>query len=188
MVKTWVYADPHFGHQGVCDFKRHDGTKLRPWIDQEHMTRDLIERYNEIVSDEDRVYFLGDVAMTRRGLDASIPFLKGRKVLVKGNHDIDKLNYYAKYFEDIRACVTKKGFIMTHIPIHPGSMGRWKINIHGHLHYNRVGVDYYDDPDNASEKNADPRYVCVSVEHTDYRPVELTTILQKHNLGVDFNA
>ena len=25
MSKTWVIADPHFGHQGVCNFKQADG-------------------------------------------------------------------------------------------------------------------------------------------------------------------
>jgi len=182
MSRIWLYADPHFGHQGVCEFKRHDGQKLRPWVDQNHMTEDLIRWYNELVSPEDRVYILGDVAMNRKALDKSLPRLSGRKVLVKGNHDIDKLSYYSQYFDDIRAYVTKKGFILSHIPIHPGSMGRWKINIHGHLHYNSVGEDYYDDPDNASKYRRDSRYVCVSVEHTDYRPILLDDVLKKYGI------
>lgn len=164
MSKTWLYADPHFGHGNICKFTREDGSPLRPWDDPEQMTEDLINWYNELVDDGDRVYILGDVAMNRRGLDMSVPRLKGRKVLVKGNHDIDKLSYYSKYFDDIRAYVCKKGFILSHIPIHPGSLARWSINIHGHLHANTVD---------------DPRYRCVSIELTDYRPILLDQVLEE---------
>jgi calcineurin-like phosphoesterase family protein len=32
MRTTWLIADTHFGHLGVCKFLRNDGiTKLRPW-------------------------------------------------------------------------------------------------------------------------------------------------------------
>lgn len=160
-------ADPHFGHAGVCRFTRSDGSKLRPWDDPDRMTEDMIQWYNELVHPEDRVYILGDVAMNRKALDRSVPRLNGRKVLVKGNHDVDKLSYYAQHFDDVRAYVVKKGFIMSHIPIHPGSMGRWVVNIHGHLHYQTVG---------------DKRYFCASVEHTDYRPILLDRILEKVGL------
>lgn len=164
MAKTWLYADPHFGHGNICKFTRDDGSPLRPWDDSGQMTEDLINWYNELVEDGDRVYILGDVAMNRRGLDMSVPRLKGRKVLVKGNHDIDKLSYYSKYFDDIRAYVCKKGFILSHIPIHEGSLARWQINIHGHLHAHSV---------------EDKRYRCVSVEQTDYRPILLDRVLEE---------
>lgn len=167
MSRTWLYADPHFFHAGVCRFLRTDGTKLRPWDDPDVMSEEMIQWYNEMVSPEDRVYILGDLAMNRRALDRSLPRLMGRKVLVKGNHDIDKLSYYSQYFDDIRAYVVKKGFILSHIPIHAESLSRWVVNIHGHLHANKVDDD---------------RYECVSVEHTDYRPILLDRILEKHGL------
>ena len=171
-------ADPHFGHSGVCRFLRADGTKLRPWDDSHKMTEDMILWYNEMVHPEDRVYILGDVAMNRKGLDASVPRLNGRKVLVKGNHDMDKLSYYSQYFDDVRAYVVKKGFIMSHIPIHPGSMGRWSVNIHGHLHANKV-MALESHPDLTYE---DKRYFCASVEHTNFRPILLDDILKKVGL------
>lgn len=171
MVKTWVIADPHFGHKGVCNFTRADGvTPLRPWNDPAEMDGKLIDNWNSLVNDQDRVYVLGDVAMTKRAL-WPLEVLKGRKVLVKGNHDVEKMSVYTKYFEDIRACVVKKGFIMTHIPIHPASLSRWKINVHGHLHSNVV----------MDGKTPDPRYMCVSVEHTDFKPLDLQVILNRVN-------
>lgn len=185
MSRTWLYADPHFFHAGVCKFTRSDGSKLRPWNDVDKMSEEMIEWYNELVHPEDRVYILGDVAMNRRALDRSLPRLMGRKVLVKGNHDMDKLSYYAQYFDDVRAYVVKKGFILSHIPIHPGSMGRWSINIHGHLHYQTVGFgDWHDlrDDDKGAATRADSRFVCVSVEHTNYRPILLDEILHANGL------
>lgn len=172
--RTWLYADPHFYHEGVCRFTRHDGSKLRPWDNADEMSEWMIAEYNKIVHPEDRVYILGDVAMNRKALDRSVPRLMGRKVPVKGNHDIDKPSFYSQYFDDVRAYVVKKGFILSHIPIHPASMGRWAVNIHGHLHYNQVMND--GDPDYAGR---DTRYLCVSVEHTDYKPILLDRALER---------
>jgi len=183
MSKTWLYADPHFYHQGVCRFLRYDGSPLRPWDDAQEMSEKMIQWYNELVQPDDRVYILGDVAMNRKALEKSIPRLLGRKILVKGNHDTDKLSYYSQYFDDIRAYVVKKGFIMSHIPIHPGSLSRWSLNLHGHLHSNevRIGTNFTDDYNtDVSKYPIDKRYKCVSVEHTDYRPIDLDVILKQH--------
>jgi len=167
MNNTWVVADPHFGHAGVCRFLRNDGTKLRPWDHPDDMDKALVENWNSVVEDKDRVYVLGDVVINRRCLP-TIGLCKGRKVLVKGNHDIFKLKDYEPYFDDIRAYVvgkTHSGFmyIMSHIPIHPDSLGRFGVNIHGHLHSNKLD---------------DPRYICVSVEHTDFKPKNLNEIIK----------
>lgn len=180
--RTWLYADPHFYHEGVCRFTRKDGTKLRPWDNSDEMSEYMIQAYNSDVDDGDRVYILGDVAMNRKALDRSLPRLKGRKVLVKGNHDIDKLSYYSQYFDDIRAYVPKKGFVLSHVPIHPSSLGRWGLNIHGHLHSNTVKNIVNVKGDYIEINTDDPRYCCVSVEHTDYRPVLLDYILKENGV------
>lgn len=52
------------------------------------MNADLVERWNAAVGDDDEVWVLGDVAMGR--IDDSLEYvreLKGRKILVAGNHD-----------------------------------------------------------------------------------------------------
>lgn len=188
--RTWLYADPHFFHEGVTKFTRHNGSALRPWNDATSMSEDMIAWYNELVHPQDRVYILGDLAMNRKALDKSLPRLTGRKVLVKGNHDTDKLSYYSQYFDDVRAYVVKKGFILSHIPIHPDSLSRWELNIHGHTHANTVTKDYIngsdtpkdDSYDPLNETVDDPRYVCVSVEHTNYRPILLDEVLTKAGL------
>lgn len=174
MPKTWLTADPHFGHQGVCVFTRADGSKLRPWDNAEEMDEALIERWNSVVKPEDRIYVLGDLAMKPKAMHAVMPRLLGRKVLIKGNHDIFKMKEYAQYFDDIRAYSILDGTILSHIPIHEGSLGRFGCNIHGHTHAHRVTRervlektgDLY-----AVENMLDPRYFCVSVEHTDFTPI-----------------
>jgi calcineurin-like phosphoesterase family protein len=169
MTKTWITADPHFGHAGVCKFLREDGIKLRPWDFPEEMDEALVENWNSVVGEHDRIYVLGDVCINRRALN-TLYRLKGRKVLVKGNHDIFQLKDYLPHFDDIRACVVKKHkngrkVIMSHIPIHPDSLGRFGLNIHGHLHSNKI---------------ADDRYICVSVEHTNFTPIEFTGLLESY--------
>ncbi len=61
-MKTWITSDHHFGHQGMCEFSNHDGTKTRPWTDHKDADRIMIEKWNDIVKPDDKVYHLGDVA------------------------------------------------------------------------------------------------------------------------------
>lgn len=125
----------------------------------------MVEAWNSVVRQQDTVYHLGDVAIKRKSLPV-LSKLCGRKVLIKGNHDIFKLKDYLPYFEDIRAykIFPEFGIICSHIPIHPESLARWKLNVHGHLHNNKL---------------PDPRYLCVSVERINYTPVALEDIKEK---------
>lgn len=190
MTKTWVYSDPHFYHGNICKFTRADGSPLRPWDDAVKMTEEMIEWYNEVVHEQDRVYILGDVAFSASRMKESVGRLKGRKVLVPGNHEPAKMRKYFDLFDDVRGYVVKKGFIMSHIPIHEGSLSRWELNIHGHLHANFVTKDYVngsdtpkdDSYDSLNETVADYRYYCACVEHTNYRPKLLDEILHERGL------
>lgn len=177
--RTWVYSDPHFYHKNIVTFTNYDGTKVRPWDDAEQMTEDLIEWYNECVNDEDRVYILGDVAFTVAHMKHAVSRMKGRKVLVPGNHDPVKMRKYFDLFDDVRGYVVKKGFIMSHIPIHEQSLSRWQLNIHGHLHNNTVKTpsswQLFGEVD-------DMRYYCACVERTNFRPILLDDILKERGL------
>lgn len=190
MAKTWVYSDPHFYHHNICKFTREDGSPLRPWNDANQMTEEMIEWYNELVGEKDRVYVLGDVTFTAANMNRAVGRLKGRKVLVPGNHEPPKMRKYFDLFDDVRGYVVKKGFIMSHIPIHPGSLSRWQLNIHGHTHANVVTKDYingYETPkdetyDPLNETIADDRYYCACVEQTNFRPKLLDEILHERGL------
>lgn len=165
---TWVYSDPHFYHHNICQFTKEDGSKLRPWDDFNQMTEDLIRWYNEMVDDGDRVYLLGDIAFSPSKFREIMVRLKGRKVLVPSNHEprrFDKICYEEGV--EVRGYVIKKGFIMSHIPIHPDSLSRWQLNIHGHTHAHSI---------------PDSRYFCACVEQTNFRPIMLDDILKARGL------
>lgn len=176
MSKTWVYSDPHFYHKNIVKFTKEDGTNLRPWDDAETMTEEMIEWYNESVSEGDRVYILGDVAFTAAHMKAAVTRMKGRKVLVPGNHEPTKMRKYFDLFDDVRGYVQRNGFIMSHIPLHPDSLGRWSLNIHGHLHANQVMREKMDG------RAPDYRYYCACVERTNFRPKLLDEILHERGL------
>jgi calcineurin-like phosphoesterase family protein len=133
------------------------------------MDQVLVERWNQTVKPNDKIYVLGDVAMRSKHMHV-MSQLHGDKVLIKGNHDIFKMKEYATYFRDIRAYHVMNGCLLSHIPIHPASMGRFGCNIHGHLHYREVTTD---------QDQIDPRYICVSVEHTNYAPILFEEVCQR---------
>ena len=176
MPKVFLYSDPHFGHAGVCKFTRNDGiTKLRPWTDPDEMDEELVRRYNEVVGPKDKCYFLGDVVINRKAL-STVGRLNADKVLIRGNHDIFRDDEYRLYFRELRAYHVMNGMILSHIPIHTESLGRFGTNIHGHLHANRVmmePVGKYGIP------VIDTRYHCVCVEQTDYTPILFDDVIKR---------
>lgn len=182
MPSVFLYSDPHFGHAGVCRFLKEDGTKLRPWDNPEDMDEHLVKAYNEKVKLTDKVYFLGDVVINRRAL-STLSRLNGDKILIRGNHDIFRDDEYRKYFREIRAYHVMNGLILSHIPIHSDSMGRFGANIHGHLHANRVrkatGVNVTTGEVLYGEE-IDPRYYCVCVEQTpNFAPILFEDVMKK---------
>jgi calcineurin-like phosphoesterase family protein len=173
MPAVFLVSDTHFGHAGVCRFLRGDGTKLRPWNSPEEMDEVMVKMWNETVRPNDKVYHLGDVVINRKALSI-LHRLNGDKILIRGNHDIFKLEDYTRHFRDIRGYHVMNGMILSHIPVHEESLGRFGTNIHGHLHANRVmKVDEY------GTSWIDPRYHCVCVEQTDFRPILFEDVLKR---------
>ncbi|MCB0331368.1 MAG: metallophosphoesterase family protein [Bdellovibrionales bacterium] len=75
-------ADHHFGHSNIIKFEN------RPFENSYYMDEAMIKKWNEKVSEKDKVYHLGDVSLkspkhTRPILDR----LNGRIYLIRGNHD-----------------------------------------------------------------------------------------------------
>jgi calcineurin-like phosphoesterase family protein len=170
MPSVFLVSDTHFGHKGVCHFTRNDGvTKLRPWDTPEEMDEAMVKAWNERVRPTDKVYHLGDVVINRKALGI-MRRLNGDKVLIRGNHDIFRDDEYREHFRELRAYHVMNGMILSHIPIHEESLGRFGVNIHGHLHANRV-MKAGPASGEFVNKVIDPRYHCVCVEHTDFAPI-----------------
>jgi len=182
MPGVFLVSDTHFGHMGVCRFTRNDGvTKLRPWDSAEEMDEAMVKAWNERVRPTDKVYHLGDVVINRRALK-TLSRLNGDKVLIRGNHDIFPDDEYREYFRELRAYHVMNGLILSHIPVHEASLGRFDCNIHGHLHANRVmkarGVDARTGEILYSDE-IDPRYWCACVEQTDFAPILFEDALKR---------
>ena len=177
MPAVFLVSDTHFGHAGVCRFTRSDGvTKLRPWTDPEEMDEAMVRAWNDRVRPNDKVYHLGDVVINRRALPI-LDRLNGDKVLIRGNHDIFKDEDYHKYFRSLRGYHVMNGMILSHIPVHPESLGRFGVNIHGHLHANRVMVPL---ATSGVLDRIDTRYHCVCVEQTpDFAPILFEDVIQR---------
>lgn len=182
MPSVWLTSDSHFGHHGVCRFMRADGvTKLRPFDDPAEMDEFMVEAWNERVGPNDKVYHLGDVVINRKSLGI-MSRLNGDKVLIRGNHDIFRDEEYRRHFRELRAYHVMNGMILSHIPLHEASLGRFGTNIHGHLHANRVmrprGVDAKTGEILYSSE-IDPRYQNVCVEQTDFAPILFEDVIKR---------
>jgi calcineurin-like phosphoesterase family protein len=176
MPSVFLVSDTHFGHAGVCRFTRNDGcTPLRPWDDAAEMDEAMIAAWNDRVKPTDKVYHLGDVVINRKALGI-MRRLNGDKVLIRGNHDIFKDTDYREHFRELRAYHVMNGMILSHIPIHSDSLGRFGTNIHGHLHANRV---MYQDPFEGFASRLDTRYHCVCVEQTDFAPILFEDVIKR---------
>lgn len=146
----------------------------------------IVERWNSVVKPSDKVYVLGDVIIGRSQLP-TLGRLNGKKRLYMGNHDIfiKKWNAdYQPYFTEISAYKVFDDLICSHIPLHPESVKeRWKANVHGHLHANRVkahmprkgvlgkAIDIF-----APREAIDPIYLNVSLEQIDYTPISMDEV------------
>lgn len=183
MPSVFLVSDTHFGHAGVCRFTHPDDAtvKLRPWDNADEMDEEMIRRWNDRVRPADKVYHLGDVVINRRALK-TLHRLNGDKVLIRGNHDIFRDDEYRMYFRELRAYHVMNGLILSHIPVHEASLGRFGCNIHGHLHANRVmkarGVDARTGEILYSDE-IDPRYWCACVEQTDFAPILFEDALKR---------
>jgi len=164
MANTFFASDHHFGHEGMLKFTREDGSPLRKFDDINHMNEYMIMQHNRVVGTKDKVYFLGDLAMNKRYLQL-LNRMNGEKVLIRGNHDEENASLYMNWFKDVRGVHQFDGMVLTHIPIHPESLSRWKVNVHGHLHANRVRLP---------NQHIDERYQSVCMEQLDdYTPISL---------------
>jgi len=160
MARSFVISDLHLGHDLLCSEIAGDGK--RPFDSSEEMNEQLIENWNRAVRDGDKVYVLGDVAIKKKFIPL-MNRMKGTKRLVLGNHDIfDIKKDYLPYFKRVCAYKVWDNMIFSHIPIHRDSLkNRWRLNVHGHLHMNKV---------------EDSRYFNACVEQIDYTPLDIQVL------------
>ena len=177
MSEIWIISDTHFQHSNILNFTNADTGKLvRPEFScAKEMDETIIQRWNEVIRPGDKVYHLGDVLFGNNKVEwmnTHWPRLMGKKRLIVGNHDNIKMLSAGGWFSKVEMWrrFDDFGLLLTHVPVHESSLLRkrhqtkeldYLTNVHGHIH----------------EQNApSARHVNVSVEKTDYRPVNIEEI------------
>lgn len=175
-MQRFLHSDPHFCHERFYTFTDDAGRRIRPWAknsaDADEM---MIEAWNTVVPKNGAtVYCLGDVAIKAKGLQL-LSRLNGRKILIRGNHDIFRLKQYTEHFADIRGTHKLDRLILSHYPIHPDSIPHWcHANVHGHTHSKVVRRrNWY------GRRIPDARYINVCVEQVGLSPVSVEEIAEQ---------
>lgn len=179
-MAIWFTSDLHFGHEAVIDYCK------RPFVDAYAMNRIIIHNYNECVKDDDTVYFLGDLTLRpHREVAPLLAELKGKKVLVRGNHDHFSIGQYNKLgfvvYEEMLLRLFGHTLRLSHFPRRPPFWarlfkpkahfryldrrpkkdGRWLL--HGHTH-------------SSEQFNARRKTIHVGVDAWDFKPVSMRQI------------
>ncbi|MCM3387267.1 metallophosphoesterase family protein [Ureibacillus chungkukjangi] len=150
-MTIYITSDTHFHHSNVLEFED------RPYESLEEMNKGLIDAWNSVVNKTDTVYMLGDFCFGKleNWID-TLNQLRGKIILIKGNHDKDKIikrvlnEGYIEELHNVGLMLKVDGFTLnlTHYPMEIGNRPR-NFSIHGHLHSNpsrmlnqvNVGVD-----------------------------------------------
>ena len=178
-MNTFFTSDLHFGHKNII---RYDN---RPFTTVEEMDETIIKNWNSKVQDNDVVYILGDISWYDDTKTAEIlSKLKGRKVLIKGNHD--KLSRKTEpFFEEVTdykeiVLSEKRHVILCHYPIvffnrhHYGAY-----MLYGHVHNSHEWHMTENYKFELEQLDIRCRMFNVGTMIWDYSPVTLDEVLEK---------
>jgi calcineurin-like phosphoesterase family protein len=171
VADIWVLSDWHWRHENIYKFTYQlDGVERRVrerFASAAEGDAYIEQAIRETVKDGDTLLFLGDMTLFR-GNQCAADFIKlmvslpGRHWLILGNHDHYPAKHYVEAgFKKVRASMQFDQVLFSHFPLHESSLGRVKVNAHGHIHQNKSPEGPY-------------RNCCVEV--TDYRPVAFESI------------
>lgn len=182
-MRVFASSDHHYYHKNIIKYAD------RPFdIMDENCVIDnaklMIERHNETVGDDDIALFVGDLSAGLRGREEHfqglLRMLKGKKILVRGNHDHQPDQFYLDAgFIDVVDYFKIPPYFINHYPCYqsrwtsgPEKAMMFNVNrnsihtiIHGHVHNK--------DPKEWDSDGFDRINVCVDFKPNDFRPVEL---------------
>ena len=94
---NYYISDLHLFHEASIGF---DG---RPFRNLEEMHAEIVRKWNSKVTNGDTVYILGDMSMRGKNEDliALVAILKGKKILIRGNHDDVSDLRYRQLFQEV---------------------------------------------------------------------------------------
>ena len=161
MSETLLISDTHFFHGNVISYCN------RPFQSADEMNHVLITNWNNTVSPNDTVYFLGDFAFCNKKKSLELFHqLNGNIIVVKGNHDRGELFWSEAGVKDYHTqpLIFEKFYKLSHYPLEKHELMPF-INIHGHIHNKRM---------------KDTNYFNVSVECINYKPISFDEIKEKY--------
>ena len=145
-MKIFYISDLHLCHKNIMDFCE------RPYNTVEEMNEDIIEKWNSVVTPNDVVRILGDIAFPKSQEDIEqviklVKRLNGNKTLIIGNHDhkLLKDERFIRLFSSIENYMMVKDngrkVILFHYPIEEwDGFYKGSIHLYGHVHNNDVGL------------------------------------------------
>lgn len=176
-------ADTHFGHTNVIKYDK------RPFKTAQEMDETIIKNWNEVVTDKDTVYILGDFSW--RKPDETLKILKqlnGKKILIRGNHD-KMPGKVLRQFQEVKDYAEIKDgdetVILSHYPmLFYNKQFHDTIHLYGHIHNSRQWEDCERwRRETYKIHNIPMRMFNVGcmISYMDYRPKTLQDILDKAN-------
>lgn len=131
----------------------------------------LIDYWNEVVTDDDEVWFLGDLGLgSREYVSSLVAKLKGHKHMIYGNHDRFSVSCYENMgFETVskKPIILNEHFVLSHAPRPDMLKHPEYFYIFGHIHsktHHEGDYEFATHGDN---------YQCVCVERQNYRPIRI---------------
>lgn len=165
-MQTFFTSDLHFGHTNVIKYCN------RPFASSAEMDEALIYNWNNRVSNDDRIYVLGDVFFCNESRAKYIMGqLNGEKLLVPGNHDrmIRRATPIQKLFDKIlpdlhETTIDDTYVVMCHYPLVSWNRSYYgSFMLHGHCH-------------NALAFDDSIRRLDVGVDAHDFKPVSWSEV------------
>lgn len=161
---TYFIADTHFGDERIIKYENRDFRNVQ------EMDKAIINNWNSVVTENDRIFMLGDFSVYDRETNEKIiKQLNGYKILVMGNHDMnftDK-DWESMGFDKAIDCqiIFNNFFMISHEPMYI-NMNMPYANIFGHVHGSPLYNTY------------SPKSFCVSVERINYTPILFEKIFE----------
>lgn len=167
----YYISDLHFFHEKIIPLAK------RPFNNSHEMALAIIKNWKSKVTDKDKVYLLGDIAIYHAEDTANILLnLPGKKILITGNHD--KYNLKNRKFRSCFSEITPykeiwdgdKKVVLCHYPIEEwDGFFRGFYHLHGHVHSNEANL------------SKQKRRFNVSVDVLNYAPCTLDEIIALNN-------
>ena len=170
MSRLTITSDLHLGHKNIHKFRTQFET-----AEDHHQV--IFDNFASNINKRDSVILLGDIAFDAYWLKQIEKITCIKKTLILGNHDTEycSMGHLMMTFDVIHSMYSKRNMLFTHCPIHEKQFRDKKINIHGHLH-NRI-ITRFDRPSGMDFTHE--KYFNACVEHTDYKPISFSEILDR---------